>query len=126
MAARWVLTVFTDRHSSSAISMVDMLVARKRRMVSSRWVRGSGKPARIAGGLGGRLRLRIRARYGPLGRDGRVPGQQVGEGILHLDEGQDDLFPGDLDGPDEHLQGAPRILAQLRDPRAAEQRFHAG
>ena len=33
---------------------------------------------------------------------------------------------GDLDGPDEHLQGAPGILAQLRDPRAAEQRLHQG
>jgi hypothetical protein len=42
MAATCVLTVFTDRHNSSAISEVDMLVARNRRIVSSRWVSGYG------------------------------------------------------------------------------------
>ncbi len=42
-----VLTVFTDRHNSSAISAVDRLVARKRRIACSRSVSGYGK---ISGG----------------------------------------------------------------------------
>jgi hypothetical protein len=41
--------VLTDRHSSSAISMMDMLVGMKRKMVGPRWVSGSGMSLRTLG-----------------------------------------------------------------------------
>ena len=53
-----------------------------------------------------------------------MPGQQVGERVVHPREGQDDLATGDVEGPDEDLQGAIRLAIQLRDLRIAEERFH--
>ena len=36
-----------------------------------------------------------------------MPFQQGGEQVFRLQEGQDDFSPGDLESPDDDLQGAP-------------------
>ena len=104
-----------DRHAGGQETQDGQLALGKR----IRQVRGKNQR-----GLHARLRRRIHAGHGPLGRNGRVPGQQVGEHVPQPNEGHDDLSPGDLDSPDKHLQSAPVIVIQLGDLRTAEQRVY--